>query len=117
MIQGGDPTGTGKGGESIWGGTFDDEFHPLNLHDKRGMLSMANKGPNTNRSQFFVTYEAQKHLNHVYTIFGRMLDGWEVLDTMERLSVIGGSKKSRANRPLEPPVIQRVTIHANPLAD
>mmetsp|Transcript_29950 Transcript_29950/g.45640 ORF Transcript_29950/g.45640 Transcript_29950/m.45640 type:complete len:183 (-) Transcript_29950:515-1063(-) len=117
MIQGGDPTGTGKGGESIWGGTFEDEFHSQNLHDKRGMLSMANKGPNTNRSQFFVTYEPQKHLNHVYTIFGRMLDGWEVLDAMERLPVVGGAKKSRAHRPLEPPVIKSVTIHANPLAD
>merc|ERR1740136_222023 len=59
MLQGGDPKGTGKGGESIWGGTFEDEFHPNNVHDKRGMLAMANKGPNTNRCQFFITYERQ----------------------------------------------------------
>ncbi len=49
MIQGGDPTGTGKGGESIWGGMFEDEFHPNNVFNQRGILGMANKGPNTNR--------------------------------------------------------------------
>mmetsp|Transcript_22381 Transcript_22381/g.38074 ORF Transcript_22381/g.38074 Transcript_22381/m.38074 type:complete len:95 (-) Transcript_22381:14-298(-) len=78
---------------------------------------MANKGPNTNRSQFFITYERQPHLNNVYTVFGRMLDGWEVLDAMERLPVVGGPKKAQAHRPINPPVIERVTIHANPLAD
>jgi peptidyl-prolyl cis-trans isomerase-like 3 len=117
MIQGGDPTGTGKGGESVWGGMFDDEFHPDNVHDKRGVVSMANKGPNSNRQQFFITYERQPHLNNVYTVFGRVLDGWDVLDQMERLQVMGGPKKSAAHRPLNPPVIQKVTIHANPLAD
>jgi len=116
MIQGGDPTGTGKGGESIWGGTFPDEFHPDNVHDKRGVLSMANKGPNTNRAQFFITYERQPHLNNVYTVFGRMLDGWDVLDQYERLPVLGGTKKSTMYKPLKPPVIERITIHANPLA-
>ena len=119
MIQGGDPTGTGKGGESIWGGTFDDEFNPNNVHDKRGMLSMANKGSGTNRSQFFITYQRQPHLNNVYTVFGRMLDGWEILDTMEKLPVLGtgAPKKSLAHKPVKPPIIQRITIHANPLAD
>lgn len=117
MIQGGDPEGTGKGGESIWGGIFDDEFHPDNRHDKRGCLSMANKGPGTNRSQFFITYEQQPHLNNVFTVFGRMLDGWEVLDQMERLVVKGGAKKSQAYRPIDPPAIFAITIHANPLAD
>jgi len=117
MIQGGDPTGTGKGGESIWGGTFGDEFHPENVHDRRGILSMANKGPVTARSQFFITYERQPHLNNVYTVFGRMLEGWDVLDAMERLPVMGGPKKSMANRPIEPPELRSVTIHANPLAD
>ena len=117
MIQGGDPKGTGKGGESIWGGAFEDEFHPSNVHDRRGMLSMANKGPNTNRCQFFITYERQPHLNNVYTVFGRMLEGWDALDVMERLPVIGGTKKSLAHRPVEPPTIKFITIHANPLAD
>ena len=78
---------------------------------------MANKGPNTNRSQFFITYERQPHLNNVYTVFGKVLDGWEVLDTMERSPVIGGQKKSLANKPVKPPVINHITIHANPLAD
>jgi peptidyl-prolyl cis-trans isomerase-like 3 len=117
MIQGGDPTGTGKGGDSIWGGIFDDEFHPGNTHDRRGVVSMANKGPNTNRSQFFITYGSQPHLNNVYTIFGRILDGWDVLDQMERLPCIGGTKKSAANRPINPPTIDRVTLHANPFAE
>lgn len=112
MIQGGDPTGTGKGGESIWGGHFDDEFHPHNTHNQRGIVSMANKGPNTSRSQFFIAYERQPHLNNVYTAFAKVIGGWEVLDQMERLPV-----KGKKNRPVNPPVIQRVTIHANPLAD
>jgi peptidyl-prolyl cis-trans isomerase-like 3 len=112
MIQGGAPGDSGKGGDSIWGGYFDDEFHPDNLHSARGTLSMANKGPGTQASQFFITYGRQPHLNNVYTVMGRMLQGWEVLDKMEKLPV--GPKK---NRPLNPPVIESITIHANPLAD
>jgi Peptidyl-prolyl cis-trans isomerase (rotamase) - cyclophilin family len=117
MIQGGGIGSSGKGGESIWGGSFEDQFHQDNIHDKRGMLSMANKGPNTNASQFFITYASQPHLNNVYTVFGKMLEGWEVLDKMEKLPVIGGTKKSEAYRPVDPPVIYKMTIHANPLAD
>mmetsp|Transcript_8763 Transcript_8763/g.18214 ORF Transcript_8763/g.18214 Transcript_8763/m.18214 type:complete len:187 (-) Transcript_8763:41-601(-) len=122
MIQGGDPTGTGKGGESIWGGAFEDEFHPDNTHDKRGQVSMANTGSNSNKSQFFITYERQPHLNNVYTVLGKVLDGWDVLDQMERLPVEGDSaktltKKKNKHRPLNPPLIKGVTIHANPLAD
>jgi peptidyl-prolyl cis-trans isomerase-like 3 len=71
MVQGGDPTGTGKGGESIWGGKMDDEFHPQNRHNCRGIVSMANNGPNTNRQQFFITYAKQPHLNNVYTVFAK----------------------------------------------
>ena len=78
---------------------------------------MANKGPDTNRSQFFITYERQPHLNNVYTVFGGLLEGWDVLDAMERLQVVGGPKKSIASRPVNPPKIHGVTIHANPLAD
>mmetsp|Transcript_21937 Transcript_21937/g.32052 ORF Transcript_21937/g.32052 Transcript_21937/m.32052 type:complete len:183 (-) Transcript_21937:163-711(-) len=117
MIQGGDPTGTGKGGESIWGGTFEDEFNPDLVHDRRGVVSMANKGPNTNRAQFFITYERQPHLNNVYTVFGKVINGWEVLDQMERLPCMGGTKKSQMHKPVKPPVIERITIHANPLAE
>jgi len=112
MLQGGGIGSSGKGGESIWGGAFQDEFHPNNIHDKRGVLSMANKGPNTNAAQFFVTYERQPHLNNVYTVFGRLLEGWEVLDKMEKMPV-----KSQTTKPVDPPVIHGVTIHANPLAD
>ena len=72
MIQGGDPTGTGKGGESIWGGTFIDEFHNDLKHDRKGIVSMANNGPDSNGSQFFITYAAQSHLNNQYTIFGKV---------------------------------------------
>jgi peptidyl-prolyl cis-trans isomerase-like 3 len=69
--------------------------------------------------QFFFTYERQPHLNNVYTVFGRVLDGWDVLDQMERLPVEGeaATKKRNKHRPINPPVITRVTIHANPLAD
>lgn len=122
MIQGGDTadkTGT-KGGESIWGSVpFGDEFHPLHLHDKRGVLSMANKGPNTNRSQFFLCYERQPHLNNLHTVFGRLLDGWDVLDKMEALPVLGpkAPKKKMEHCPITPPVITGVTVHSNPLAD
>lgn len=64
MLQGGDPTGTGKGGESIWGGKFNDEIHPENQHTTRGIVSMANSGPNTNGSQFFITYAKHPHLDN-----------------------------------------------------
>ena len=110
MIQGGDPTGTGKGGESIWGGAFADEFHPDAVHDARGVLAFANKGPNTNRSQFFICYSAQAHLNNVYSVFGRVIDGFEVLDSMEKVQV------RKKDRPVVDIVLKSVTIHANPIA-
>ena len=84
IVQGGDPTGTGKGGVSIYGKSFKDEFVPELKHDKRGIVSMANGGPNTNNSQFFITYSKQSHLNNVYTIIGKVIDGFEALDVMER---------------------------------
>jgi len=74
MIQGGDPTGTGRGGESIWGKNFDDEFDGPLKHDARGTISMANKGKNTNSSQFFIAYRALPHLNNKHTVFGRLVD-------------------------------------------
>ncbi|KAL4901642.1 hypothetical protein BDW74DRAFT_170090 [Aspergillus multicolor] len=74
MIQGGDPTGTGRGGESIWGKYFNDEFEGPLKHDSRGTLSMANKGKNTNSSQFFIAYRALPHLNLKHTVFGHVID-------------------------------------------
>lgn len=70
IVQTGDPTGTGKGGNSIWDRKFEDEFKDNLKHTDRGMISMANSGPNTNSSQFFFTYAAQPHLDLKYTLFG-----------------------------------------------
>ncbi|URD92929.1 Aminotransferase [Musa troglodytarum] len=110
MIQGGDPTGTGKGGTSIWGKKFNDEIRESLKHNARGILSMANSGPNTNGSQFFLTYAKQPHLNGLYTVFGKVIHGFEVLDLMEKTQTGPG------DRPLAEIRLNRVTIHANPLA-
>ena len=162
-------TGTGKGGEALWGGHLDDEFHPdlkvigvghvwcarstdpaelpsgvqpmagvVFQHDRRGIVSMANNGPNTIGSQFFITYGRQNHLNNVYTVIGRyvrsvgsqrcstradlahcgllavhgsVIHGMEVLDSLEKVPVSG--KKHRPDVDIK---LERVTIHANPFA-
>ncbi|KAI9335909.1 peptidyl-prolyl cis-trans isomerase-like 2 [Obelidium mucronatum] len=80
MIQTGDPSGTGRGGQSYYGHTFSDEFKGLS-HNDRGLLSMANKGKDTNSSQFFITYKQCKHLDGKHSIFGKITKGIEVLDT------------------------------------
>merc|ERR1719450_482293 len=85
MVQTGDPTNTGKGGSSIWGGKFNDEIIDDLKHKTRGVLSMANSGPNTNASQFFITYGAQPSLDLKYTVFGKVIDGWDTLDELEKL--------------------------------
>ena len=110
MVQGGDPSGTGRGGESIWGGAFKDELGVDYKHDRRGIVSMANEGPDTNKAQFFITYGAQPHLNDKYTIFGQVIDGWEVLDAMEKVPV------GKKNRPVSDIQIEDIIVHANPLA-
>ena len=84
MVQGGDPTGTGRGGESIWGGKFKDEFSKDVAFNHSGILAMANAGPNTNGSQFFITTAPTPWLNNKHTIFGELTDvSKEVLKKIE----------------------------------
>jgi peptidylprolyl isomerase len=83
MIQGGDPTGTGMAGESIWGKPFEDEVNPGITFDKAGMLAMANAGPNTNGSQFFITTAKTPWLNMRHTIFGEVISGYDVVQKIE----------------------------------
>lgn len=85
MIQTGDPKGDGTGGESIWGHDFEDEFDPKLKHDRPGVLSMANCGPNTNGSQFFVTCAAVSRLDGKHTVFGRVVSGMDVVHVIERV--------------------------------
>lgn len=95
MIQGGDPTGTGRGGESIWGGKFADEVSPALTFDRPGLLAMANAGPNTNGSQFFITTAATPWLNMKHTIFGEVVSGITVVGAIEQTPTGPG------DRPLE----------------
>lgn len=80
MIQGGDPAGTGTGGESIWGEPFVDEVSDELIFDRPGLLAMANSGPNTNKSQFFITVKPTSHLNRKHTIFGEVIYGFDVVE-------------------------------------
>ena len=79
MAQTGDPDGTGSGGP---GYTFKDEFHPSLSHDSAGILSMANRGPNTNGSQFFITYGPQPHLDNMHSVFGKVVEGLELIEAI-----------------------------------
>jgi len=92
MIQGGDPTGTGRGGESIYGKSFDDEIHPGLRHAGAGILSMANAGPNTNSSQFFITLAPCPFLDGKHTIFGRVSNGIEVVKKMSNVQTTATDK-------------------------
>lgn len=105
MIQGGDPTGTGRGGESIWGHHFKDEISPNLKFDKPGVLAMANAGPNTNGSQFFITTVPTPWLNGHYTIFGKVIGGMNVVDEIDKVPT---SKPN--NKPLHNVVMKKVTI-------
>ncbi|KAB1214909.1 Peptidyl-prolyl cis-trans isomerase-like 2 [Morella rubra] len=108
MIQGGDPTGTGKGGESIWGKPFKDELNSKLLHTGRGVVSMANSGPHTNGSQFFILYKSANHLNFKHTVFGGVVGGLTTLAVMEKVPV------DDDDRPLEEIKITSITIFVNP---
>ncbi|CAM9510410.1 unnamed protein product [Ascophyllum nodosum] len=109
MLQGGDPTGTGKGGESFWGGKIRDEFESRMTHDKRGVLSMANSGPNTNGSQFFITYKSCKHLDNQHSVFGRVVGG------MAALAAIEAVPTDSKDKPTEDVVLLKATVFSNPI--
>jgi len=92
MIQGGDPTSTGRGGSSIYGEKFADEIHPALKHTGAGILSMANSGPNTNGSQFFITLAPTPWLDGKHTIFGRVASGMKVVQRMGLVETDGSDK-------------------------
>ena len=92
MIQGGDPTGTGSGGESLWGGDFADEIDPSLTFDKPGTLAMANRGPDTNGSQFFITTAPTTWLNGHHTIFGIVSQGYDTVSKIEGTPTGGGDR-------------------------
>jgi peptidyl-prolyl cis-trans isomerase-like 3 len=116
MIQTGAPANptpeNPKGGKSIWGGVFEDEIRPTLRHNTRGMVSMANKGPGTNGSQFFITLDKAPHLDGLNTVFGKII-GDEGIATLAKMEAVAVDKK---HRPKEPIRIDNITIHANPLA-
>lgn len=112
MIQGGDPTGTGRGGESLWGGKFDDEINSSLKFDEPGYLAMANAGPNTNGSQFFITTIPTPWLNGHHTIFGKVIDGMDVVDAISKVPTT-----PQNNKPLKDVVMEEVKIEKKANSD
>ncbi len=104
MIQGGDPTATGAGGESIWGKAFVDEFDSDTTFDHPGILAMANSGPNTNGSQFFITTAETPWLNNKHTIFGEVKSGYDIVQKIDQ------TETGMQDKPLKPQKILKVYL-------
>lgn len=112
ILQGGDPTGTGSGGQSVWGAPFRDEFHKDLKHVGRGVLAMANSGPGTNKSQFYLTFRGTwENLDGKHTIFGRMVGGDDTLSRIEELEV------DKKDRPKKDVTLLRVIKYADPFEE
>ncbi|XP_056388138.1 RING-type E3 ubiquitin-protein ligase PPIL2 [Hyla sarda] len=109
VIQGGDPTGTGTGGESCWGKPFKDEIKPNLSHTGRGVLSMANTGPNTNKSQFFITFRSCIYLDKKHTVFGRVVGGFDTITAMEKVDT-----DPKTDRPKEDIRIENTMVFVDP---
>lgn len=105
MIQGGDPTGTGRGGESLWGGKFEDEIDSSLTFDAPGYLAMANAGPNTNGSQFFITTIPTPWLNGKHTIFGKVINGMDVVNKIDKTPTA-----KPYDRPVKDVVMEEITV-------
>lgn len=112
VIQGGDPTGTGTGGESVFGGRFEDELNPetdsYKSGYKQGVLAMANSGPNTNSSQFFIMLE-DTSLQKNYTIFGKVIEGQEVVNKIGQVDIVPQNSPTDGT-PVDPVVIEKASI-------
>lgn len=108
IVQAGDDK-EGTGGKSIWGGPFGDEIGALR-HGKRGVVSMANSGPDTNLSQFFISYAKSEQLDGLYSVFGQVISGMDTLEKMEK------TPSDESHRPLRDIIIRKVKVHANPFA-
>jgi len=104
MIQGGDPTGTGRGGNSLWGAPFADEIVSSLKHDEPGVLSMANAGTNTNGSQFFITVVPTPWLDGKHTVFGKVINGMNVVYDISKVKTASGDK------PVNDVIMETVTI-------
>jgi len=98
IVQGGDPSGTGRGGESVYGGKFEDEITRNLKHTGAGVLSMANSGPNTNGSQFFITLKPAPWLDNKHTIFGRIYNGMSVV---QRMGMVATDKDNKPKHPIK----------------
>ena len=105
MIQGGDPTGSGSGGDSFFGGSFEDEFDSELTHNEPGILSMANAGPNTNGSQFFITLVPTPWLDGKHSIFGKVIGGIEVIEAIGKVAT-----SKPFDKPMKDIVMNKVEI-------